>query len=240
MDDEERAADPLAGGIMQEGHQCGMVWGSAMGAGAAALRRFDDRDRVIATTIKASAEIVDSFANRTGSVNCGDITDTDFSSKKSFARYMLTGKFVSCFKLADKWTPEAYESLLDSLSDEPPEYTVSPVSCASEVAKKMGATDRETVMVSGLAGGIGLKGDGCGALGAAIWMKTLAWCRENPKKNAFRRKIVIDTLKAFNEATAYEYVCREITGRDFSSIDEHTDFIRGGGCAELIDALARA
>lgn len=240
MDDEERATDPMAGGIMQEGHQCGMVWGSAMGAGAEALRRFGDRDQVIAMSIKAAADVVDSFVSRTGSVNCEGITDTDFSSKKSFARYMLTGKFVSCFMLADKWTPEAYESLVDSLSGEPAVFSQPPMSCASEVAGKMGASEKETAMVAGLAGGIGLKGDGCGALGAAIWIKTLAWCRENPKKNAFRKKIVIDTLKAFNATTGYEYVCREISGQSFGAIDEHTEFIKEGGCSELIDTLAQA
>ena len=57
-----------------------------------------------------------------------------------------------------------------------------PLSCASEVAGKMGASDEEMTMVAGFAGGIGLSGNACGALGAAIWMKTLAWCREHPGK----------------------------------------------------------
>ena len=26
-EDEERAMNPLAGGIMNQGHQCGMIWG---------------------------------------------------------------------------------------------------------------------------------------------------------------------------------------------------------------------
>lgn len=27
LDDEEKAVDPLAGGILQQGYQCGMLWG---------------------------------------------------------------------------------------------------------------------------------------------------------------------------------------------------------------------
>ena len=39
-----------------------------------------------------------------------------------------------------------------------------PISCASEVAAKMGASDEEMVMVAGFAGGLGLSGNACGAL----------------------------------------------------------------------------
>jgi hypothetical protein len=29
-ENEEHASDPLAGGIMQNGHQCGMIWGATL------------------------------------------------------------------------------------------------------------------------------------------------------------------------------------------------------------------
>jgi hypothetical protein len=45
-----------------------------------------------------------------------------------------------------------------------------PVSCAALLARKMGASDLHAVMAAGLAGGIGLSGGACGALGAAIWI----------------------------------------------------------------------
>jgi len=35
---EERAAMPFAGGIMQHGYQCGMIWGATLAAGAQAYR----------------------------------------------------------------------------------------------------------------------------------------------------------------------------------------------------------
>ena len=37
---EERAAAPLAGGIMNYGYQCGIVWGAALAAGAQAYRLY--------------------------------------------------------------------------------------------------------------------------------------------------------------------------------------------------------
>lgn len=60
----------LAGGIMQEVYQCGMLWGAALGVGAESYRRHDDPARAIATAITATqciknggcAELIDSLA----------------------------------------------------------------------------------------------------------------------------------------------------------------------------------
>ena len=41
-DEEEKAIDPLAGGILQQGYQCGMLWGASMAVGAEAYRRNND------------------------------------------------------------------------------------------------------------------------------------------------------------------------------------------------------
>ena len=40
MQFEECATVPFAGGIMQHGYQCGMIWDSALAAGAQAYRFF--------------------------------------------------------------------------------------------------------------------------------------------------------------------------------------------------------
>ena len=37
---EEHASMPFAGGIMQHGYQCGMIWGATLAAGAQAYRLF--------------------------------------------------------------------------------------------------------------------------------------------------------------------------------------------------------
>ena len=47
-ENEERASDPFAGGLVQLGHQCGMLWGATLAVGAESFRRFNDRGQAIA------------------------------------------------------------------------------------------------------------------------------------------------------------------------------------------------
>ena len=58
---EERASDPLAGGIFQQGYQCGMLWGSALAVGAESFRRYDEQGQAIAQAITATQHILESF-----------------------------------------------------------------------------------------------------------------------------------------------------------------------------------
>ena len=240
LENEERAADPLAGGILQQGYQCGMLWGASLAVGAESFRRCGDRGRATGITIKATQHIIESFSNRAKSIECQDITETDFSNKWSFAKYFFTGKFLSCFKLAEKWAPDAIQSATEGLSLEQTDLPKQPISCASEVARKMGASDEEMVMVAGFAGGLGLSGNGCGALSAAIWMNTLTEVREQNKKPAFSDPSTEKILKAFYDATDYEMLCSKISGQCFKTIDNHTEFIKNGGCDKLINVLARS
>ena len=146
----------------------------------------------------------------------------------------------SCFKLAEKWAPEAIQSATEGLSHEQTDLPQLPISCASEVAKKMGASDEEMVMVAGFAGGLGLSGNACGALSAAIWMNTLAWCRKETGKSAYPNPNATNTLKAFYDATDSKILCHKISGQCFKTIDDHTEFIKNGGCKKLINVLARS
>ncbi len=102
---EERAADPLAGGLMQQGYQCGMLWGSALAVGAESFRQNDDRGHAIGIAITATKHLMESFSNRAKSVNCLAISNYDWSSKLSMAKYFFSGRFLYCFKLAEKWAP---------------------------------------------------------------------------------------------------------------------------------------
>ena len=145
-----------------------------------------------------------------------------------------------CMNLAEKWFPEAVQSAKDGLSVKQNELPQIPVSCASEVAKKMGAGNEEIVTVAGLAGGIGLSGNGCGALGAAIWMSSLAWCRENPGKSGYLNPKSKEILKAFYDTTGSEILCTKLSGQYFKTIDDHTEFIKNGGCDKVINALAQS
>jgi hypothetical protein len=240
MEAEERAADPLAGGILGHGYQCGMLWGSALAVGAEAFRRTDNRDQAIGTAIKATQQVMRSFTNRARSVDCMDVTGCDWTSKLSMAKYFLTGRFISCFRLVEKWAPEAIQSATEGLSREHADLPQQSMSCASEVARRMGASDEQMVMVAGFAGGLGLSGNACGALSAAIWLKTLAWCGQHSGTPALSNPIGEKSLEALYGATDYKILCHEITGKHFNTINDHTEFIRTGGCEKLIDVLARA
>ncbi len=235
---EERAADPLCGGLMQKGDQCGMLWGSALAVGAESFRRHNDRGQAIGVAITATRHLMESFSKRTNSVNCRDVTGCDWSSKSSMLKYFFSGRFLYCFTLAEEWAPEAIQAATAGLSHDQTDLRQLPTSCASEVARKMGASDEEMVMVAGFAGGMGLSGNACGALGAAIWMNTLARCRNG--ESSFPNPDANRIVKAFDSATDSKILCHEICGQQFKTIDEHTEFMKNGGCDRLIEVLARS
>jgi hypothetical protein len=233
----ERATDPLAGGINRQGYQCGMLWGAVLAAGAESYRRYGTSDKGVAIAMKASQDILKSFIATTNSADCFDITDCDWTSKLSAAKFMVTGKFLSCFKLVEKWAPEAYRVADESLASEPPVCVAPAVSCASEIVRKLKASDEEAAMVAGFAGGLGLSGNACGALAAAIWWDSYSYYKNLTGKSRYpmsRATVIIDK---FYKANDYEILCSKLTGKTFSSIDEHSLFICGSGCANLIKGL---
>lgn len=237
---EERASDTLAGGIMQQGHQCGMLWGASLAVGAEAYRKCKDQNQAIKVAINATQKVMVSFSNREHTINCREITRCNFSSNLSMAKYFFSGRFLHCFNLAEKWAPEAVKSAMDGLSGIEKNDSEMCISCASEVAKKMGASKEEVVMVSGFAGGLGLSGAACGALAAAVWMKSLKWCREVAKKTSMTNPYSKKSLDIFYKATNSKILCSEIIGREFKSIQDHTSFIKNGGCERLIETLSKS
>ena len=237
---EERAIDPLAGGILQQGYQCGMLWGASMAVGAESFRKSDNIDQAIGLAIQATQYIMESFLSRAKSIDCEEITSCDWSSKISMAKYFATGKFVTCYKLADKWAPEAIQAAIDGLSNEQTDLPKIPISCASEVVRNMGGSEEEMVMVAGFAGGLGLSGSGCGALSAAIWKTILELIKKDSWKPSFSDPVSENILNKFYEATDYKMECHNICGIRFKTIDEHTKYIRSGGCDKLINILAQS
>jgi len=243
---EETASDLLAGGVAQKGYQCGMLWGGALAIGTEAYRKFDDKNMAIASAINASKLLVESFQKRTRTVNCRDIAKVEWENKFDFAIYILKTiaqgfVYSPCFNLIAKWTPEAVEAANKGLTENIV-YNQPCVSCSTELVKKMGATEEESVMVAGFAAGIGLSGNACGALGAAIWYKMLELGKKNPEltqkfmDNPDAKKV----LRAFYMQTDSEMLCKNICKRTFNSIDEHSEYIKNGGCSELIEALAKS
>jgi hypothetical protein len=97
---------------------------------------------------------------------------------------------------------------------------------------------REEKAVGPLASGIGLSGGACGALGAAIWFTVLNSSEDWTLEFGSTPEEGQEIIDRFVEASDIEFECCEIVGRKFENIGDHADFIRGGGCAEIIEILA--
>ncbi len=240
LPDEERAAQPLAAGMMQHGYQCGMIWGAALAAGAQAYRLLGAGPRAEAKAIVAARRLVECFRALNKHTDCFDMTDIDTSSTTTqmITYFVIKGGTISCSRMAARYAPAAFSEIRAALSEEGAEAPPAPVSCSALVAQKMGVSDKHAVMAAGLAGGIGLSGGACGALGAAIWITGLNGVREGAAKVSFKSPRALDAIDRFMKCTNYELECSAIVGRRFEGIDDHARHLRDGGCSQLLDVLA--
>jgi hypothetical protein len=250
---EEHASMSLAGGLMQQGYQCGMLWGAALAAGAQAYRLFGTGSRAECAAIMAAQRLVESFRARNKEINCFEITEMDLKGSsnqrmlKQVVKFFIRGGPIGCFRMAGRYAPLAFNEINIALPEgksyeEDIVAPSPPVSCAAMLAQRMGASDMHVVMAAGLAGGIGLCGGGCGALGAAIWITGLNYLEEAGGENMWISKDFQskagDRMDRFLKSADFEFECSKITGRRFESIEDHAEFLRGGGCSRIIESLA--
>ncbi|TAL34471.1 MAG: hypothetical protein EPN93_12170 [Spirochaetes bacterium] len=240
LKDEERAAMPLAGGIMQHGYQCGMIWGAALAAGAHAYRILGAGPQAEARAIVASQRLVESFRAQNNNTNCLEITDIDKSSStmKMITFFLIKGGTIGCFRMAARYAPAALNEINAACSEEQIETPAASVSCAALLAQKMGASEMHSVMAAGLAGGIGLSGGACGALGAAIWITGMRSLEAGTDKLGFKEPTALEVIDRFIKSSDYEFECSKIVGRKFESIGDHANHVCKGGCSKIIEALA--
>ena len=99
---EERAVQSLAGGIVQHGYQCGMIWGAVLGAGAEAHRRYGPGVEAEARAIAAAERVVGAFRVRNNTINCLEITELDHTSTamQMVFYFLIKGGTVGCFRMA--------------------------------------------------------------------------------------------------------------------------------------------
>ena len=237
---EENAASPFAGGIIQHGYQCGMIWGAVLAAGAEAYRMFGSGPQAETSAIIAAQRLVESFRACNKNINCLEITDIDKSSStmKMIMYFLIKGGPIGCMRMAAKYAPVAFSEINMAFSEEHIDTPAPPVSCAAMLAQKMGVSDMHTVMASGFAGGIGLCGGACGALGAAIWIIGMNSGKERDGKIDFKDPKALDAIDRFLNYTGFKFECSEIVGRKFKTIEDHAAYLRGGGCSEIIEVLA--
>jgi len=238
---EEEATAPLAGGIIGYGYQCGMLWGAALAAGAQAYRLFGPGSQAESMAIIAAQRLVESFRTHTkNEINCLEISNLNLHGKIEplpVLKFIFTGGPIGCFRMAADYAPDVYRDINSVLSEKHYEAPSGPVSCAAMLAQKMGASEMHTVMAAGFAGGIGLSGGTCGALGAAIWIIGI-----NSKKELVDSKVsnsrINDTIERFLNSSDFEFECSKIVGRKFENTLDHAGYLRDGGCKKIIEALA--
>jgi hypothetical protein len=241
---EERATMQLAGGLMQNGYQCGMLWGAALAAGAQAYRLLGPGPQAQTEAIIASQKLVESFCTRNKEINCAEITAMNWKAPSQrqlvtqVLKFFIKGGPIGCFSMAARYAPVAFSDIKSTISEKPVEALPHPVSCAAMLAQKMGASDMHTVMAAGFAGGIGLSGGACGALGAAIWIIGMNHVKEGVQDFAFNSPIAQAALERFLESAGYEFECSKIVGRKFENAVDHACYLRDGGCSKIIEALA--
>ncbi len=131
----------------------------------------------------------------------------------------------------------AFSQINSALSEKQIEEPPTPVSCAAMVTQKMGASEQHTVMAAGFAGGIGLSGGACGALGAAIWIRGMETLRDGGKVT-FNFSRAVEAIAWFAEHFDHKFECTAIVGQKFESVGEHANYLREGGCSEIIKGLA--
>ncbi len=241
---EEGASAPLAGGILGNGYQCGMLWGAVLAAGAQAFQLYGPGAQAEMKAINTAQRLVEVFKRRNKNINCSEITDMHWkgNSGRDLAaqalKFILKGGPIACFSMSASYARLAYNEMNNAVPEEQLEVPAQPVSCAALVANTMGASGLHTVMAAGLAGGIGLSGGGCGALGAAIWLIGMEYIKLNDKKPGLDNPMASAAVERYLEASDYEFECSKVVGRKFEDVADHAGYIQAGGCAKIIASLA--
>ena len=240
MLEEEHATMPLVGGLMTHGYQCGMLWGAVLGAGAQAYQRYGSAVLAQTMSVVAAQRLVESFGNyNKGEINCLEISELNLQGKiqfKPILKFFIKGGPIHCINMAVKYGPLAFNDINAVFVESTKEILSPPVSCAALLAQKMGMSDLHTTMVAGFAGGIGLSGGGCGALGATIWASSLKSIHSGANNKSINNA-ASNLINEFIKGSEYKLECEEIVGRKFENVTDHARYLQSGGCAEIIELL---
>jgi Putative redox-active protein (C_GCAxxG_C_C) len=239
LEPEEKAVMPLAGGIMQHGYQCGMIWGATLAAGAQAYRLLGQGPQAETRAIFAAQRLVETFRARNKNINCLEITGIDESSStmQMIIYFLFKGGSIGCFRKTTSYAQEAFSEINTALSKKHIEASSAPTSCSAILAQKMGVSELHTVMAAGFAGGIGLSGGACGALGAAIWIIGMNHLKKGDGKIDFKSQEATEVIDRFLKCTDSEFECWKIVGRRFENVADHAGYLHNGGCSKIIEVL---
>jgi len=216
-----------------------MVWGAALGAGAAALREFGVGPEAEARALVASTRTTDAFCDLYDTIDCYDITGmkTDASYWQMAKFFFAQGGSIRCFGMSARYAKVALRAVESVLGDSEFKMPAAVEGCTSRLARRLGASEEHAIMAAGLAGGIGLAGGGCGALGAAMWLRGVGEM-ERGGKVGYRSPEAAALIERFLPASNYEFECARIAGRSFEDLEDHAAWLDDGGCCAVLDVLA--
>jgi hypothetical protein len=125
------------------------------------------------------------------------------------------------------------------------------VDTLKKVVTSAGMKEEDAVLVAGLAGGVGLLGNVCGALAAGVFaLSTIHYlCKDSKKRDSRIRGSLQELAGTRYKGAATRLrlafierfggaLCSQIVRRHFKDIEDHSIFIKGGGCQEVIDFIA--
>lgn len=252
----EQAIHVFSGGFMHRGHACGLLTGAVLAAGFVARSRFDDDRLRSGAALYTAIQLTMAYSKLTGSVNCLEITDVSLMHLSGRLRYLQQGKDRMCGGIHLKWATQAQQLIDSSLVAFSHSRQTGPfVNCAVRTLRELvvitGMKAEDAVLVAGFSGGVGLCGNVCGALTAAVFaMSAGHQLVRKQKQRDSRIRGALEELTGSNYRGAAtrlrrdfvqqfgSELCADIIGRRFQDIDDYSIFIEQGRCDKVIKFVA--
>lgn len=74
-------------------------------------------------------------------------------------------------------------------------------------------------------------------MGAAIWIVGMNSGKEGDGK-LYENPLALAAIDRLLQSADYEFECSKIVGKKFEDVADHASYLRGGGCSNIIEALA--
>ncbi len=249
----EQAIHAFSGGFMHQGHVSGLLTGAVFAAGFVAQERFQDHEKRAEATLHVAEQLAKAYPEDSGSINCREITESNLTSWPGRLIYVKEGKGRMCGRLHLKWAPKAHQiidkSLIEYGENEPIEPRVNcSVKAMHELELKFGMKEGISTLVAGFAGGVGLCGNLCGALAVGAYTISLIqqFDRKKKKRDSRIRGSIEEVFGTNYKGNLTQFrldfvrkfgseLCSDIVGRHFKDSRDHSEFLKKGGCNNLIN-----
>ncbi len=249
----EQAIHIFSGGFMHLGQACGLLTGATLAAGFGARARYKEEKLITEAALNATIRLTEAYIELAGSINCCDITEVSFSTLHGRLKYLQDGKGKMCGRLHLRWASLAndiIEKVLAEFSSQT--STKGCENCAVQAMKRLVnagiVKNEDSVLVAGLAGGIGLSGNICGALAACVFaVANNSYSNRKNKKRDSKLKGTLQEIFGINnyglpaqirQMFINEFgseLCAEISKKKFTNIQDYSLFLKNVGCAEVIE-----